>query len=131
MSFDLSAGVGQLYINDSVPGLTGSVTTDSDIDFTDSDYAVGSATGGFSKFNGDLADVFFHPVFLDLSIEANRRKFIDVIGKPVDLGPTGAVPLGFVPMVFLSGDADEFPINRGTGGGMTENGALTNAGTAP
>jgi len=66
-----------------------------------------------------------------LSIEANRRKFIDAIGKPVFLGSDGSLPTGVAPAMFFSGDSTAFATNRGTGGPFTLTGSLTNASTSP
>lgn len=83
-------------------------------------------------FTGDMADVYFAPgQFLDLTVEANRRKFIDANGKPVDLGADGSTPTGTAPAVFFSGDASGFATNKGTGGAFTLTGSLTNASTSP
>jgi len=64
--------------------------------------------------------------FLDLSVQANRRKFIDDDGKPVNPSeyPAGAAML-------FSGDAAAFPVNQGSGGEFTLTGELTNASTSP
>jgi hypothetical protein len=68
---------------------------------------------------------------LDLSILANRRRFISFDKKPVDLGQQGKTPTGMRPTIFFSGDADRFPDNRGTGGDFTLVGTLSNATTSP
>lgn len=52
-----------------------------------------------------IADYWFQTgVALDLSVEANRRLFIDEFGRPVDLGPTGNTPTGTTPNIFFGGD---------------------------
>lgn len=80
----------------------------------------------------EVADVWFDAgTYLDLSIEANRRKFIDEYGDPVFLGGDGSLPTGSAPDIFLSGDTDSWHTNKGTGGGFTENGALSDAITKP
>lgn len=81
---------------------------------------------------GDFADIWIAPgQFIDLTVEANRRKFIDASGKPVDLGADGSMPTGTAPAVFFSGDATGFATNKGTGGAFTLTGSLTNASTSP
>lgn len=121
----------QLYIND--------------VDDTDStpntisafgggqQWAIGAfAPGGTEKYYGDLADLWIDfDNKIDLSVEANRRAFIDAGGKPVNLGSDGSAPTGSAPDIFLSGDTDSWHTNKGTGGGFTENGALTTATTSP
>jgi hypothetical protein len=112
-----------LNINDA----NGSITVDYSTIFS----AFGDANIGYQPI-GDSADWYFAPgQFLDLSIEANRLKFIDVGGKPVDLGANGETPTGTAPAVFFSGDATGFATNKGTGGAFSLTGSLTNASTSP
>lgn len=58
--------------------------------------------------------------FFDLSVEANRRKFIDAAGDPVSLGNNGELPTGTPPQVYLAMLDGPLPIsfltNRGSGG---------------
>lgn len=89
------------------------------------------ATAGL---NGcEIADLYIaFNQWLDLSVPANVEKFRSVAGKPVFLGADGSVPTGTAPTIFLSGDASEFHINKGTGGGFTvTQGALVDAATSP
>lgn len=71
------------------------------------------------------ADVFFSPTaaFFDLSISANRRKFLSATGGAWPLGSDGSSVLGASPAVFLhvsggglSTTADTFAANNGVGG---------------
>jgi hypothetical protein len=90
--------------------------------------AIGGNTAGGNLFNGNIADFWFdHGTYIDFSVEANRRKFIDNIGYPVNLGADGSLPTGNAPEIFLSGDHIYWHSNKGTGGGYTENGELTDA----
>lgn len=70
------------------------------------------------------------PGFVDLSVTANRRKFINADLSPVDLGATGTAPFGYQPSIYLSvrpgGVATDILINRGGG-----NPTLTYDGSAP
>lgn len=73
-----------------------------------------------------VGDVWFANTasFFDLSVEANRRKFIDGSGNPVDLGATGQLPLsGTTPPMFLhcgvSDPVSAFTVNLGSGGPFT------------
>lgn len=105
------------------------------LEFDGTDWYVGR-TGGGGWLSGSLAELYVaFGQYLDLSVEANRRKFITAGGKPVDLGSDGSTPTGTAPTVYLSvrpGDAaSDFAINRGTGGDFTENGTLTLAATSP
>jgi hypothetical protein len=117
----------EMYINDVL--VTPTTLVDETIDYTPtSNWNVGGFNGGNSKFAGDVAELYLNSVeTLDLSVEANRRKFRTASGQPVDLGPTGALPTGTAPIVFMSGPTVDWHTNKGTGGGFTENGALTDA----
>ena len=85
-------------------------------------------SSGSNKFNGDLADFWLDPgTYIDLSDPANRRKFRDASGNPVYLGADGSKPTGTAPDIFLSGNTEDWHTNKGTGGGFTENGALTDS----
>jgi SPP1 family predicted phage head-tail adaptor len=79
----------------------------------------------------DMADVWISAEAPDLSVEANRRKFIGADLKPVSLGVNGELPTGNAPAVFFSGDKDAFPINRGTMGAFELVGPLTDADSSP
>jgi hypothetical protein len=83
--------------------------------------------------DAEVAELYLNTKeFLDLSIEANRRKFISAAGKPADdLGASGEGPTGTNPTVFLSGDTVTWHTNKGSGGGFTEVGALTDASSSP
>lgn len=76
----------------------------------------------------DMADVWIGAgQALDLSITANRRKFITADKKPVSLGPQGKAPNGIRPTIYFTGDVAEFQVNRGTGGPFQLIGTLSNA----
>lgn len=130
MSVDTVAQTLQVYVNDTplsitTGGWSGSGTmhpgTGPAIQWT-----VGSA-GSWSAAPGGgpgVADVWLASPdsFFDLSITANRRRFINADLSLVDLGTDGSEPLGVAPPIFLTvrpGDtnADHFKNNNGTGGG--------------
>lgn len=109
-----------------------------DIDFTQTDFAVGASTTAGGKFNGDIAEFIFAPgQDFDVSNPANLAKLRNSsTGKPVDVGADGSTPSGVAPAVYLTlgnGEtpADNFATNAGTGGGMTVNGALAVAASSP
>lgn len=109
-----------------------SVTFDDDtIDYTVADWAIGAQVTAANKMNGCLADVWFNNEYLDLSVVANRRKFIDGSGNPVDLGSDGSFPTSTTPLLFFSDVVANWHINKGSGGGFTENGTLTDCATDP
>jgi hypothetical protein len=67
--------------------------------------------------DADYADVAVYlNTVIDFSVVANRRKFIDAAGKPVD--PT-SFPAGAV--FLFSGDGRSFSTNRGSGGPVVIN----------
>lgn len=124
----------QIYFSDVDAGTT--VTSDDDaafsVDFTATDWRIGANFADILRYSGCLSEVWFGPgQALDLSIEANRRKFIDADGKPVDLGADGSTPTGTAPLIYLNGDATSFQTNAGTGGDFTVTGALEDCATSP
>jgi hypothetical protein len=90
------------------------------------DLFLGRDTGGTGYTDGDIADFWMDfGTYIDLSVPANRAKFYN--NGPVYLGADGSKPTGVAPEVFLSGDTADWHTNKGTGGGFTENGALSDA----
>lgn len=84
------------------------------------------------------ADLFFQPQtgFVDFSVEANRRLFIDANGCTAFLGTDGIIPFGSVPPVFLTRGPAQLPdtwaMNAGNGGTFVITGGdLTAAGSMP
>ena len=137
MSWNLAvAGSGRFYINDASAG-TFSTYTDDTIDYDGAtDWSVGAATAGTTKFDGCLAEIYFMPgTYIDFSLVSNRRKFISASGKPVSLGSTGALPTGTAAMCYFHLDDGEavanFATNRGTGGDYSITGTLATGSTSP
>lgn len=134
-STNFSAGnkISHLYVNDvSDKVVFEDVGTVANINYTVAEHSVGGRVDGGGKLNGDMAQIYYAPgQFLDFSVEANRRLFISSSGGPVDLGSDGSTPTASAPILFLNGAASTFATNLGTGGGMTTNGALTNASSSP
>ena len=136
VAWDVATAALHLYMNDVSDLDGGSTSSNLTIDYTETDWAVGAETTGSSKFNGCLAELYFAPgQYLDLSVEANRRKFINFDGKPAHLGSTGATPTGVQPLVYLHIDPAETPANfaanHGSGGNFTVTGTLTAGSTSP
>jgi len=120
-----------LYL-DGVSDSTSSHNVDDVIDFTKGggDYwAIGSnAEGsGAAKLHADIADMIFDDTYLDLSNSSNRAKFISATGEPVDPGSDASTAIAAGrPLVYMNQNAlASWHTNSGTGGGYTENGALT------
>lgn len=130
-----SAGnkIGQVYIDDaSVAGTHTDAGGAMDIDYTEVSWAVGARQNATEKLNADIADVaMWFGERLDLSIEANRRKFISSSGDAVDLGANGELPTGSAPIMFFRGPASSFNTNLGTGGDFSVTGALSDAADGP
>jgi len=131
-SWDLSAALlSNLFLGDVDTKQLLTIAADT-IDYTRNEWAIGARTDGSTLLDGCLSQVYLNPKeYIDFSIEENRRKFIDEDGKPVDLGVDGSLPTGTAPIDFQAGATVDWHTNKGTGGGMTENGALTDCGDSP
>ena len=134
-SADLSVPAATVWVNDAKDATAPTLVVDT-MDFTRADWAVGGDTGGTNKLNAEIADLYVNfGAYLDFNTLANRRKFIDALGKPVDLGADGSRPTGTPPVVFLSKAAGSlahsFAANKGSGGGFTVTGALTDGANSP
>jgi hypothetical protein len=135
-SMDVNAGGGNyfsLYTNDTEVGYDTQAKDDSNKDFTFS-LPFGATSGGGSKINCDIADVYINfAQDLNPGTTSNRRKFIDAAGKPVNLGTTGTLPTGNTPDVLLTNAVATWHENEGDGGQpyFTENGALTAGANSP
>ena len=133
-SFDLSdTGKRHLYLDD-VSDLNITTYTNDTIDFTRAEHEIGGIFSGslLLPFSGCLAQLWLYPgVYIDLSVEANRRKFVGASIGYVDLGSDGSTPTGSAPLVFLDGATASWHTNKGGGGGFTENGTLTDCADAP
>jgi hypothetical protein len=121
-SWDLAASAEHLYING--VSETGFVvtSTNANIDYTTGDFGVGARTDGSDKLNGCLAQCYFALEYIDLSNASNLAKFYD--SGAVDMGADGSTPTGTSPILFLNNAYTSFETNLGSGGGMTENGAI-------
>jgi len=113
------------YISD-VENLSGARNaTDNDIDYTGSPHDI-SGVSGTQEWQGCLADVYInYGEFLDFSIVANRRKFIDVNGDPVLLRNDGSGPTGNQPTAYLKNPSGSVTANSGAGGDYNTNGGVT------
>lgn len=125
-SIDTANSAGnKIYIDGVDQTLSYNTNINDTIDFTRANHAVGSLVTGSQKFPGDIADFWLDfNTFIDLSSAANRARFRSATGTPMYLGEDGSLPTGSTPDIFLSGDEPTWHVNRGTGGGFTETGAL-------
>lgn len=124
-SVDLSdAGKRHIYI-DGVSAIDTVTTYDTSgfFDFTLTDYGIGSYTGA-RMWDGALADLWVDfGTYIDFSSAAQRAKFVSPTGTPMYLGADGSLPTGASPDIFLTGDVEDWHINKGTAGGFTPTGA--------
>lgn len=131
IAIDAAASKRLVFINDAAVGIQSEISNAGDIDWTLNEWSFGSGLGGVSPVNADMAEVYLTNEFLDIGVEANRRKFIDAAGKPAELGADGSVPTGTKPLLFFRGPTDDWHTNKGSGGGFTESGALTDGASSP
>jgi hypothetical protein len=117
-SWDAATDTYQLFIDDVSDVGTLSFNEDF-IDYTRVDWAFGGDTTGILRYDGAIADPYFTTEFLDLTIVANRRKFIDANGDPVFLGNAGELPTGTSPFIYLRGNQTNQGLNSGSGGDFT------------
>ena len=138
VSWNNATGFRELYIDDVDDKAAGSVSVNQDCGYDSqiTNMVIGAAGGGGQKFVGDVADFYFNSTeSLDITVESNRRKFIDSDGKPVDLGSDGSTPTGTQATIFCTvadgGVASDFNTNQGSVGAFTTIGALTLSSTSP
>lgn len=126
-SFDLSSSSKRhIYIDDASALSLNNTFTNDTIDFTQADWGIGGTPGASDLFTGSAGQLWFAPgVYLDLTVTANRRKFIDGVRNPVSLGASGATPTGASPLLFLANAIASWHTNAGTGGGLTKTGTLS------
>lgn len=123
VSIDLSdSSKRHVYVNDSL--ISGNYNTYSNT-------AVGFDVGGVATISsssapwkGRMAGVYLDTTYRDLSVEANRRDFIDADLKYIDPPTTGQIS-------FPLETADTAGDNAGTGGDFTVNGTLDTAQRGP
>lgn len=94
--------------------------TNDTMDFTTSNWAIGSDLAGANPFTGSLADLWFDDGFyIDLSIPVNVGLFLSSRNGPVKVGQTGEIPMaGVLPSVYMSGNYLSWQLNKGRGGGF-------------
>lgn len=124
-----------LYVDD-VSDLNPIVYTNDTVNYASADFGIAARPDGVQKFNGCLAEVYMNfGVYLDLSVESNRRKFRTAAGLAADLGADGSTPTGSAPTIYLhlaTGEAvANFATNRGTGGDFSISGTLETGSSAP
>jgi hypothetical protein len=131
-SWDISqaASAWKLYVDDA-DDTSATKDRNGNIPYDGADIYFARTSGGGFLFDGDIADFWLAPTYMDLTDSANRRKFISATGQPVYLGSTGERPTGSAPLIFLRGPASGFHLNRAGTGDFTLTGTLTNSATNP
>ncbi|MGI0010477.1 MAG: hypothetical protein ACREAE_03665, partial [Nitrosopumilaceae archaeon] len=129
-SWDLNVGGARhIYIND-VSDITQTTFTNDTIDYTVADWAVGALPDGTSKLNSALQQLFFNTTYVDLSVTANRRKYISSFLEQTPFGSVGQLPLGNIKPLIFAEDGDVTG-NVGSGGTFTLVGTLDKTTSAP
>jgi hypothetical protein len=85
----------------------------------------GSAHDSF--LDGKIGFLYFDTAYTDFSSEANRLKFYDAFGYPVDLGSNGSTPTGTQPLIYMN-KGFHSGTNLGSGGNFTPQGTPTDGG---
>lgn len=130
ISLDMSdANKRHIYIGHTNLGVTATTYTDAALNLA-SDYEFGTRLAGSNKLAACASHLWYaDSTYIDLSVQANRLKFIDAAGKPIDLGDDGSEPTGAQPRVFAP---DGNPsTNLGSVGNFTITGAVTQCASSP
>lgn len=131
-SWDVAISAAHLWIQDANADLAPIVYSTNDIKYDGGNVGLGAYNTGLGFFTGDMAEVWISFTdYFDLTIAANRRKFIRGGGKPQFLGANGERPSGTSPAIYMKGPASVFPGNLGTGGAFNVHGTLNDAATSP
>lgn len=141
ISVDTVAQILQVYVNDTPLAITTGGWTGGGPINIGSGYNVWEVVSAGSWIGAPgggpgVADVWCAAPtsFFDLSVTANRRRFINADLSLVDLGVNGSEPLGYQPPIFLTvrpGDsnANHFANNNGTGGAWSIGGSVSGSGS--
>jgi len=121
-----------VYDNDALVSMNWTTYTNSTLDLSPTSYRYFIAgTYGVpneASLYGILSEFYFTTEYIDFSQEANRLKFRDAFGNPVDLTQQiedAAIPN---PAIYMRFDPASFGTNYGTGGNFTVNGTITDGG---
>lgn len=114
-SWNAATLTSHLYINDAADKNEVSIAN-ADIDYTVSNWSLMSIPNGAGKLIGAFSPLWFNTTYMDITVEANRRKFYNALLKPAPLGYNGELPLGSAPLVYVK---DKSGKNYGTGGDIT------------
>ena len=125
ISINLASRV-DVYVNGTAGGnLT--IESNANIDFPSiAKCYINAENTGSDNRASQIASLYFSTSYIDFSQEANRLKFVDGLGYPVDLQP--AIDAGDIstPLIHMKfDDTSALGTNSGTGGDFTINGTVT------
>lgn len=121
-----SSGKRHLYL-DGVSDYQNLTYTDDNIEFSSDRCVVGAVSNFFGFMDGKIGFLWFNTEYIDFSQEANRLKFFDAFGYPVDLGEDGSLPTGNQPLIYMNNDF-QLGTNLGSGGNFTPQNTPTDGG---
>eukprot|EP00873_Tetraselmis_striata_P009282 jgi/Tetstr1/429546/TSEL_019450.t1 len=132
MSWDTANSVFHMYLDDADDVSGTPSLNDINVLWSASSFYIGSRDGA-DFMHGCMAELYATTEYLDLSVEANRRKFISATGAPVSLGADGSTPTGTQPLIYMSGEAANWNAgkNFGSWSDFTVTGALTDCASTP
>jgi len=133
LSWNTAAGI-SVYVNDAdySANLTTNTLASGNIDYTMASLFVGCDNSATNKLVAYVAELWFDPTArMDITVEANRRKFIDAAGKPVDLLTDGSGPTGAQVKFCHNKAAASWHTNAGSVSGGTLTGTLSAAPNSP
>jgi hypothetical protein len=130
-SWDVSAGRADLYVDDVADRSATMTMISGSICYDSIKWGIGGLVDG--QLDADVADVYAAlGTYIDLGVEANRRRFRDADGKPVHLGWSCNRPTGTPASGCFVGDAETWNVNQGEATGFTlEGNGLAPAPTSP
>lgn len=118
-----------VYVNGVQQSMTWSSYVDGNAGFSATPVAIGArGVDAAQKLDGKLSEFYFTTDYIDFSQEANRLKFVDAFGNPVNLTQQiedAAIPN---PAIYMRFPPTAFGTNYGTGGNFTVNGTITDGG---
>lgn len=133
LMFSKTGSTYTVYVNDTVHtvDVANSFNRGNSVTYTNTPVNIatrydGSSTG--EKWYGSLSEFYFTTEYIDFSQEANRLKFRDALGNPVNLTQqieAAAIPN---PAIYMRFPPTSFGTNSGTGGDFTKTGTITDGG---
>lgn len=130
-SWNLTLGRADLYVDDVPDRAANPTVVAGNLCYASLEWGIGGLGAG--QMDADVADLYAAlGTYLDLTSDANRRRFSTAAGKPVDLGASCVGPTGARPTGCFVGAAATWNVNQGVAGGFTLAGdGLSPAPTSP